>query len=274
MKKSFPDSLTGTLFFLASCCVISLIVVAFFLFLSSLAQSCSSVTNSKIYGYFRYLDVYKDGKVWGVKITGLTEEGRKQEVLIFPKTIKDKDVVKIEPEWVRPRNSSASFETWRNLALQKIFLYDDYETESDIYAYCPNIKYIIILNHEIDESLNSGLFAACNNNRFCYIPAEVFYNSLELSIAIRPANISFMYNYQDSPNYGYYWIDVVPYGEKVETVPEPPVRDGYRFGGWYKEPECINQWIFETDTAPQALLDEEGNIVFQEKRLYAKWIKN
>lgn len=43
---------------------------------------------------------------------------------------------------------------------------------------------------------------------------------------------------------------------------EDPKRDGYTFGGWYKESTCENAWNFETDVV-------EGEVI-----LYAKWTAN
>jgi len=48
----------------------------------------------------------------------------------------------------------------------------------------------------------------------------------------------------------------------LSIKPSPdPVRDGYDFGGWFKEEACTNEWNFTTDVVT-------GNIT-----LYAKWNK-
>ena len=57
-------------------------------------------------------------------------------------------------------------------------------------------------------------------------------------------------------------------------IPPIPERDGYAFDGWYKESECVNIWDFETDALPQARVDDQGQEIYQETKLYAKWIKN
>lgn len=54
---------------------------------------------------------------------------------------------------------------------------------------------------------------------------------------------------------------VVQFGEKVER-PEDPVREGYRFAGWYKDIHLNEEWNFEEDTV-------EGNM-----SLYAKWVQD
>jgi uncharacterized repeat protein (TIGR02543 family) len=53
---------------------------------------------------------------------------------------------------------------------------------------------------------------------------------------------------------------VVNKGQNV-SKPEDPTRDGYIFGAWYKEPECINEWNFKTD------------VVTKNTTLFASWIK-
>ncbi|MFC3799503.1 InlB B-repeat-containing protein [Cohnella sp. GCM10012308] len=50
----------------------------------------------------------------------------------------------------------------------------------------------------------------------------------------------------------------VVYGTKI-AAPQPPVRNGYTFGGWYKDSEFKNAWNFGTDT------------VAASTTLYAKW---
>ncbi len=87
------------------------------------------------------------------------------------------------------------------------------------------------------------------------------------------ANTSYMFNYDDAPNDGYFFIQDFEYGETIEDTPYIPLREGYIFGGWYKEEECINKWNFEKDTLPQTLYNENGEEVYQETKLYAKWTK-
>ena len=35
-----------------------------------------------------------------------------------------------------------------------------------------------------------------------------------------------------------------------------------------------SKWDFETDALPQAQVDDQGQEIYQETKLYAKWIKN
>ena len=96
----------------------------------------------------------------------------------------------------------------------------------------------------------------------------------DLYVKICKANTSYMFNYENSPNDDYFFIRDYEYGEKIENVPYAPTRKGYIFDGWYKEPECVNAWDFETDTLPETLYNENNEEVYQETKLYAKWIEN
>lgn len=79
-----------------------------------------------------------------------------------------------------------------------------------------------------------------------------------------------MYNYDNAENNGYYRIDDYEYGSKIELIPQEPKRNGYTFVGWYKEPECINKWNFDTDTLTEERIID-GVIKYQETKLYAEW---
>lgn len=49
------------------------------------------------------------------------------------------------------------------------------------------------------------------------------------------------------------------------TEPQKPVREGYTFGGWYKDAECTDIRKFNFDTQSQLMTDIT---------LFAKWIPN
>ena len=91
---------------------------------------------------------------------------------------------------------------------------------------------------------------------------------------IQIANTSYMFNYEGEPNDGYFFINEFERGGLIENTPYEPRREGYRFAGWYKEPECVNAWDFCKDTLPEAEYDEEGNLLFVETKLYAKWVQS
>ena len=86
---------------------------------------------------------------------------------------------------------------------------------------------------------------------------------------IRVANTAYMFNYDGEPNGGYFFINNFDWGKKIDPAPYMPMRNGYEFKGWYKEPECINLWDFESDTLPQESEIGEN----PETKLYAGWEK-
>ena len=86
---------------------------------------------------------------------------------------------------------------------------------------------------------------------------------------IYPENIAFMLNYEGAPNNGYYYTSSK---HSTGTINEPikPKRVGCIFEGWYKDAECTEAWNFETDEIT-IQFDEQGNHIYEEIRLYAKW---
>ena len=91
------------------------------------------------------------------------------------------------------------------------------------------------------------------------------------TVSFKKLNVSYLFNYEGEPNAGYFFARGFEAGGKIENTPYEPKREGYTFGGWYKEPECINAWNFDEDKLPEAKQDEEGNAEFVETKLYAKW---
>ena len=115
------------------------------------------------------------------------------------------------------------------------------------------------------EVVDLGYFRP-NRDTAIYVPAEnyeAFNNVLSegYSQNLLKANVSYHLNYDEN---NYYYIDYYENGEKISYIPPIPQRDGYTFGGWFKEADCIGQWDFEEDTI---LLTEEQTVV----NLYAKW---
>ena len=100
-----------------------------------------------------------------------------------------------------------------------------------------------------------------------YVPAEkygLFEDVLTEHFrgSLLKANVTYYLNYDEN---NYYYIDYYENGEKILYIPPEPQRDGYSFGGWFKEADCVNQWNFDFDTLQ--ITNEE-----QEVKLYAKWI--
>lgn len=113
-----------------------------------------------------------------------------------------------------------------------------------------------------------------------YVPSEYYqlycerlpYNA---DYYINKANVVYNINYLNK-EYQYHCVDNYAYSTEekasyITIIPPAPERNGYAFGGWYKESECINVWDFEVDALPQVQYDENNTEIFQETMLYAKW---
>ncbi len=204
-----------------------------------------------------------------VSILGLTDKGREQEYLIVPEKIDGKDVVALSyndynEKKIEEKFGDKKYSGLRSDNLKKIFIIPKIQVKNmDVFQCAKNLYGVFYLSNEstVREGVNHYNYYYTKENEVPKITRDG-----------RIANVSYYYNYEQAPNNGYYWIDNYNYGEKIEYIPPIPERDGYAFDGWYKESDCINKWDFETDALPQAQVDDQGQEIYQETKLYAKWI--
>lgn len=106
-----------------------------------------------------------------------------------------------------------------------------------------------------------------------YVPYETYDEFNKLFIYgneennLIKANVTYYLNYPDKIyEYNeYYYIDYYDNGSLIEFIPPNPEKEGYTFEGWFKEPECINQWDFTKNLTYNV---EESPVT----NLYAKWV--
>ena len=216
------------------------------------------------------------------KIVGLSEEGKTKSHVVVPNTYKGKKLwCKVYNPWVAMEHLSVC----SNDAIRVYFGSNHFYYDCDIYDF----KKIMFLYQ--DANIISEYHPFEDNQ---YICSNVFFEYAKLrNITVinnsiidffedryRPANVSFNYNYEGSPNNGYYWIDDYS-DELIEYKPKNPIRIGYGFMGWYKEPECINEWDFEEDIVPKKIYVDKyieskqktyRFYEYKETILYAKWV--
>ncbi len=230
-------------------------------------SGCSGCGHEEERGYFT-VKFYDDRQT--VYITGLTELGKQQRFLVIPEEI---DGIKVYAVGERP-----PLQMWSSIGaadicsekLEKVYVTSSIYIVSGSFRNSPNLIKIFSITGEFV----SGLEVTARN----YYTNLSYLNDLtnHAQQIIRRANVSYFYNYETEENYGYYWIDDYDYGSKIEFIPPEPIREGYTFGGWFKEPECINKWDFETDVLPEERTeineDGEEEVVYQETKLYAKWL--
>ncbi len=200
-------------------------------------------------------------------ILELTEKGKEQEVLIIPSEFKGNPVKQIGK--VLYFGSRAKFESEK---LKKLYIPATVDSIDDrAFIFCNNLKELIVNTGILNSFGIDGRMI--EEGLKIYLPSYYYQGIKDTKRfkEINPANISFNYNYQDSPNEGYYFIDNIFDTGKI-TKPDNPKRQGYAFVSWYLEPEFKNEWDFETDEVIVEK-DEEGNPIYSETILYARWAK-
>lgn len=189
-----------------------------------------------------------------IYLTGLTEKGKEQEVLFIPSEYNGNKVI------IKRNSLITTLVSFDSEKLKKIYI-------SEVITGCGNLNVvngyteIIILSNNIESIPNRG---------HVFVTSEAF--ERKNSKFIMPANVSYNWNYEEAPNSGYYWIDDYD-DELIDYIPVDPIREGYEFGGWYKEPECINEWDFYNEIVPAKVYNSDNEYQYQETKLYAKWEK-
>ena len=251
------------------------VFLAFFLMMTTFI-GCRK-EDSKEFGDFVYDIIYYNEKGVSVvkekgvrsciRILALSEVGKEKEIIVFPEYIEG---IKVEElgntiPWLGTRGIIESSK------LRKIFFPYDISISDDTIQNSDNLEGVFMLRHDfLGYYVATGLSIFLTSYHYTNDNITNVYYSDGYSDYYF-SNVSYYYNYEQAPNDGYYWIDNCGYGEKIEYIPPIPERDGYAFDGWYKESECVNIWDFETDALPQAQVDDKGQEIYQETKLYAKW---
>ena len=206
-----------------------------------------------------------------VRLQGLTEQGQQKKYVIVPSEIDGINVRELNYQGGAWYFEGALISD----NLEKIYIPTDVIVMSISFMHCPMLNKVVMLDKKglemYDDREGIQVFIISDEYSLDDYGITNFYKYI-FPVNVYFANVSFMYNYDEAENNGYYWIDDLDYGTKIEYIPENPEREGYAFDGWYKEPECENIWNFETDTLPEQVLTGDGKEIYQETRLYAKWI--
>jgi len=214
------------------------------------------------------------------KIYDLSEEGLQKEYIVVPE--------KINGDYTRVYFLDGFFDRepkhfTYSKNLKKVYFEVDLETleiseeakeayeerVGDFAWYSELIKYFYVIN-------KGGGLKYLYSSKNCFNRIESRYHIMNFL-----ANIQFMYNYEEAPNEGNYWIDDLETGETLSYIPKDPTREGYTFGGWYADSECTTPYDF---TAPYVKKEvsigdntTEDRLYYLENYptyIYAKWIEN
>ena len=223
------------------------------------------------YGDFKY-KINKD--TGEVMLIAFSKEGKKKDTIVIPTLIKGRKVT--------------------TLGYMKDYLLDDGNgvwtadfsggNYSKIYFHCYLTTYNICEGHGIYYSGNENLnifFADIIDGTDLMIVDKKNMNRCFLPTASKTKYGGSLYNHYNSANVVYYLNDDTETtffcddcdGTKVNVIPPEPYRDGYKFKGWYKEKEGINEFDFENEIIPNKEYDIENNYILNETSIYAKWEK-
>ena len=213
-----------------------------------------------------------------VGIVGLSGEGRKKEEIIVPPFIDGKKVT-----FFNERQGGYVYDGYTNIESDELVRFYAPYTLLKVYANMGGAirgknliaifypSYALFENGEFDDRDN--LKDIFNRESYVTIKAYNYLSEIHSEIYIKkvhPANVAYLFNYENSPNDNYYFIDNVEGGSLIRNAPAPE-REGYEFQGWYKDAACENAWDFDADTTAETLYDENEKEVFAETKLYAKW---
>lgn len=218
-----------------------------------LASVLTGCGEKKAGEYFEY-EIMGEKENRYIRIMELTELGKEQEYIIIPGEIEGIKVTQL--------GGGYAYGGWDSEKLTKVYINSFHEitVSQNFFDECNILEKIILLF----VPTVGGYPAA---------PGATFIKSSTEKTNYGRANVSFRYNYAGAPNDGYYWLDDLD-DELIGYIPPSPEREGYMFGGWYKEPACINAWNFAVDKIPAKVRDEEGNWLWDEEtNLYAQWIE-
>ena len=235
---------------------ITSIVLVFVLIVLSTAvlYGCVDDDNNFETEYFRYHIYYgKDYEV--VFIDGLTENGTKLKNIVIPLEIDGIPVTKYTGIATAPnlRKIIVSYNMTRinsfgGIAPGSMFVNDWPDDLKVLYVSCEYRRGMIM---EPDFYIATEALESYQEN----IPNPTVYTF---------ANMQYMYNYDEAPNKGVFFIDDLDVGETLEVIPETPKREGYTFVGWYAEAECVNGISLD------GYVKDDEEIVY----LYAGWREN
>ena len=201
-------------------------------------------------------------------LEGLSEQGKEKETIVVPKEIDGYKVEELTYQyWLSVRGGD--FESEK---LKQIYIIPNIELWRIGFSSAPNLTKIIMIGTHSDWYDSYSI--SVGKDTKIYFNTKGDWEADDRGCILRYfwlSNCNYFYNYDGAENDGYYWSDNYDYGEKITYVPQNPEREGYIFGGWFQEPECVNIWNFDTDTLPEAKYNEEGEALYQETRLYAKW---
>ncbi len=222
----------------------------------------------KVHGDFIYAEQHSNE----ITIVDLSKEGKKRDTLVFPSVIDGKPVVGIgatHPRIWGPNSSSIVIDMATNVYFPSNYVYDYTRIT---YGGDMENRNIFLGNFEVSSRVIPSSYTPSENYEKDYkLYMQHYYNTNLITVErleskYQSANV--VYYTDDTENS--YFVDDVD-GGVVNVIPPDPYKEGYSFKGWYKDSQCAIEWDFTNDIVSTKQYDENGNYIFNETKIYAKW---
>lgn len=200
----------------------------------------------------------KNGEKTAV-LHGFSEEGKKKVGVILPETVDGYKVSLVgDGRWTPPGKTDVI----------RLYILSEFTFRFPNWIRQERVWKFNVYNNKTPGGLGGSIF-------FPYGLEDHYYDYYE-----EEANVSYMYNYEEAPHNGIYWIDDYD-GTTIKFIPPYPVREGYIFDGWYSDEECTKLWDFEKDVIPakeyKEVVRADGtkyeSYDYKNNKLYEKWSK-
>lgn len=204
---------------------------------------------------FIYLEQDGGITIMGFKAEAVDDDG----AVVIPKTLNGKTVKRIgySQKNFMYAETQGGFCVYGDLDIKEIYV-PSTVTEFDHSFWLNDINFYFNFNRNFETRLrNAYKYGDGVTSTFTY-PIDLFEaykDNEDLSVFLflhgyntfgrRIANVYFNAN----PNEDYefhYWIDYIEGESKLRKPKIDPTRKGYKFTGWYTEPECTHLWDFDS----------------------------
>lgn len=249
-----------------------LTVICFSTVLLSSCRRSNDPFKSKVSGDFVYSHRQVANAHENVAIIGLSEEGQAKETIVFPTEIDGFKVQQLGTFDVKRRSGPIIFKNAKNI------YFSSFHTQpitSFEYHYNENVEELNIFLGTRGSTVSDfcvHVTKEAYKNSKIYVPLIHYNMMLDIPHKFEKYNYALanVVYYLSEDEKDIFFVDDVD-GTVVNVIPPNPYKEGYRFVGWYKDIGGTVKWDFDKDIVPKKEYDEEGNYLFKETKIYAKW---
>lgn len=197
-------------------------------------------------------------------IIGLSEEGKKKDTLVFPSFTNGHKIASIGADFVKKNSGEICSEN-----AKKVYFCGNPRAEhTDFKKAGTRFENAEIFIAVPSSSPWQARDYTVGNTNYVEKKVKEYLDGENENEHIKAANLVYYVGDDDC-----YFVDYIE-NATVTIIPPEPHKDGYAFGGWYKDTEYLEKWDFEKDLVPAGNIeyDEKGNPIYFDTKLYAKWI--